>query len=71
MDILSLIPQFGGLIWTIAAFILAYGVISGRIRKTVITLPMVFVAIGFLLGNQVLGLIYLDVEGRFVDIWPK
>jgi NhaP-type Na+/H+ or K+/H+ antiporter len=50
----------------VAAFILGFGLISGRIQKTVITAPMVFVVFGLLLGQRGLGLIHLDVEDEFV-----
>ena len=36
---------------TIAAFILGFGLISGRLQQTVITPPMVFVIFGLLLSR--------------------
>ena len=50
----------------IALFVLAFGLISRRLEKTVITPPMVFVLFGLLMSNRVLGLIELDVESEVV-----
>ena len=40
--------------------LLAFGLISGRIERTVITPPMVFVAFGLLIGPVGLGVINVD-----------
>ena len=50
----------------IAVLILAFGIVSGRLEKTVITPPMVFVSAGLLMGPAVLGWIELDVESHVV-----
>lgn len=47
-------------LFAVALFLLAFGSISGRIGRTVVTPPMLFVLFGFLLGNS--GLHWLDVE---------
>ncbi|MEM7346903.1 MAG: cation:proton antiporter [Chloroflexota bacterium] len=52
----------------IAAFILGFGAISGRIQKTVITPPMIFVVFGLLLGEWGLGLVELELESEFVGV---
>ena len=56
---------------TIAAIsggILLYGLISGRLQKTIITAPMVIVILGISIGTQGLGLIDFAIEHTFVDI---
>ena len=45
----------------IAAVVIAYGLVSRRLDRTVITAPMVFVAAGILLGPDVLDLVGLDL----------
>ena len=50
----------------VAAFLLAFGLISGRLAKTVITPPMVFVTFGLLVGPVFLGVIHLDIDGPVV-----
>ncbi|NER92076.1 MULTISPECIES: sodium:proton antiporter [unclassified Moorena] len=52
----------------IALFILGFGLISGRIEKSVITPPMAFVIFGVLLSPQLLGLLNLEVEHELVRI---
>ncbi|NEO12445.1 MULTISPECIES: sodium:proton antiporter [unclassified Moorena] len=52
----------------IALFILGFGLISGRIEKSVITPPMAFVIFGILLSPQLLGLLNLEVEHELVRI---
>lgn len=52
----------------IAAFILGFGVVSGRLQRTVITPPMVFVAFGLLLSNRLLGLVELELESEFINV---
>ncbi len=46
----------------IALFIFLVGLFSGRLERTVITLPMVFVSFGLLVGPVGLNIIQLDVE---------
>ena len=50
----------------IALFILAFGLISGRIQKSVISPPMVFVLFGLLVSNRVLGVIDLTAENEII-----
>ena len=50
----------------VAAFLLAFGLISGRLAKTVITPPMVFVTFGLLVGLVFLGVIHLDIDAPVV-----
>ena len=45
---------------TIAGFLLAFGLISGRIERTLISAPMIFVAFGLLIGPVGLGVIEID-----------
>ena len=52
----------------IALFILSFGLISGRIEKTVITPPMAFVAFGLLVSPQVLGIVELDIKNEIIKI---
>ena len=46
----------------IALFILGFGSVSGRIKTTMLTAPILFVAFGFLLGPEGLALMDLDTE---------
>ena len=50
----------------VAVFILAFGLVSARLAKTVITPPMVFVAFGILVGPAGAGLLELSVESEVV-----
>lgn len=51
----------------IAVFVLAFGLVSGRVQDSVITPAMVAVAFGFLVGERVLGLVELNVSGVIVE----
>jgi NhaP-type Na+/H+ or K+/H+ antiporter len=51
---------------TIAVLLLGYGALSGRLQSTVVTQAMVFVALGLLVGNRVLGLVEVDAANQFV-----
>jgi len=51
----------------IALFILAFGLVSGRIQKTIISPPMVFVLFGLLVSKRVLGLIEVGAENEFIQ----
>ena len=51
----------------IAGLILVFGVVSGRIQKTVITPPMVFAVFGIVIGQWVLDIIHLEIEGGFLN----
>ena len=52
----------------LAAFLFGFGLISGRIGKSVITPPMAFVAMGLLLGPQLIGLIELDRDSELINL---
>jgi NhaP-type Na+/H+ or K+/H+ antiporter len=50
----------------VALGILAFGLVSGRLERSMLTPPMVFVLFGLVLGPQVLDLAEFDVEFGFV-----
>ncbi len=52
----------------LAAFLLIYSAIAGRIERSWISGPMVFVAVGFILGPDVLGVLRLDITGEGLRI---
>ncbi len=52
----------------VALSILAFGAISGRVEKTPITAPMVFVAIGLALSPKGLGVLHLDAESELFHL---
>ncbi|NET38824.1 MAG: sodium:proton antiporter [Cyanothece sp. SIO1E1] len=52
----------------IALFILSFGLISGRIEKSVITPPMAFVTLGLFLSPQFLGFVDIAVENELVRV---
>ena len=41
----------------IAVMLIAYGAVSGRLRLTLVSQAMVFVTLGLLAGNQLVGLV--------------
>jgi NhaP-type Na+/H+ or K+/H+ antiporter len=51
----------------VALFILAFGLVSRRIQKTVISPPMVFVLFGLLVSSRGLGLIETSAENAFIQ----
>ncbi len=51
----------------VAFCILGFGLISGRVQKSAITPPMVFVLFGLFVGPWVLGLVGFDVESSWID----
>jgi sodium/hydrogen antiporter len=51
---------------TIAVMLLAYGAVSGRLRSTPVSQAMVFVTLGLLAGNRILGLVEADTANQFV-----
>jgi sodium/hydrogen antiporter len=53
---------------TIAVLLIGYGAVSGRLQSTVITQAMVFVALGLLVGNQVLDLVEVDAANQYVRL---
>lgn len=51
----------------IAAFVVAFGLVSARVQRSPITAPMVFVGAGALLGSEALGLLDIRLEDPFVE----
>jgi NhaP-type Na+/H+ or K+/H+ antiporter len=51
----------------VAFFILTFALVSGRLQKTIISPPMVFVLFGLLVSNRVLGLIETSAQNAFVQ----
>jgi NhaP-type Na+/H+ or K+/H+ antiporter len=45
----------------VAAGLLLYSLISGRLSGTIVTAPMVFIIFGFVLGGGVLNIVHIDV----------
>lgn len=52
----------------IAVFVLAFGGISLRIQRTILTAPMLFVAFGILVGGAGLGLIEAELENEVINL---
>ena len=50
----------------IAAGVILFSLVSGRLRDTVLTPPLVFTVFGLAIGPRVLGIADLDVDHRFV-----
>jgi sodium/hydrogen antiporter len=53
---------------TVAVLLLAYAAVSARLRPTVVTQAMVFVACGLLVGDRVLDLVDADVANQYVRL---
>ena len=51
----------------VAAFVIGYGLVSGRLSRTVVTGPMVFVVFGLLVGSEGLDVVDLSLENTFVE----
>jgi NhaP-type Na+/H+ or K+/H+ antiporter len=51
----------------IAGFILLFGLVSGRIRRTVVTAPMFFVVFGFVLGGEGVQILALGIENDTIE----
>ncbi len=51
----------------VAAFVIAYALVSGRLSRTVFTGPMVFVAFGLLVGGAGLDVVDLSLENTLVE----
>ncbi len=45
-----------------------FGIVSARLRGTVVTPPMIFTAVGLILGPGVLGLLHIDVGNEALRI---
>ncbi len=52
----------------VALSILTFGLISGRVQKSVITAPIVFVVFGLLVSQEGLGLLEFDIGNRFIHL---
>lgn len=52
----------------VATLVLVYSVISGRLERSWITAPMVFVVFGWLLGDDALGLLEAGTQEAFIDL---
>lgn len=48
----------------LAIFLLVYSAIAGRIERSLISGPIVFTAVGFLLGADGLGILHIHIEGE-------
>jgi NhaP-type Na+/H+ or K+/H+ antiporter len=48
----------------LAAFLLVYSAIAGRIERSWVSGPIVFTAIGFVLGPDVLGVLHINIGGE-------
>jgi NhaP-type Na+/H+ or K+/H+ antiporter len=48
----------------LAAFLLIYSAIAGRVERSLISGPIVFAAIGFLLGPDGLGVLHINITGE-------
>src|SRR5215472_9040780 len=48
----------------LAAFLLVYSAVAGRIKRSLISGPIVFTVIGFLLGPDVLGALRINITGE-------
>ncbi len=55
-------------LFILAAGVLAFGVISKRLQRSVVTPPMCFVAFGMVLGAGGLGWLDLDAEGEVIEL---
>ena len=55
----------------IAVFVIAYALVSGRLSRTVITAPMVFVAFGLLVGSEGLDVVDLSLENTIVETFAE
>jgi NhaP-type Na+/H+ or K+/H+ antiporter len=54
-------------ILVVALSVLAFGLISGRIERSIITAPMVFVVLGLLVGRWGLAIVPSEIETPLVD----
>ena len=59
----------------LAVFLLIYSAVAGRIERSLISGPIVFTVIGFLLGPDVLGALRINITGEGLrllanSLWP-
>lgn len=52
----------------VAGLVVVFGIVSARLRGTVVTPPMIFTAVGFLLGPGALGLLRIDVGNEALRV---
>ncbi len=50
----------------VAAVILGFGLISGRVQKSILTAPLVFVGVGLMLGEHGIGLLDLEIDESLI-----
>ena len=50
---------------TLAVILLAYSAVSGRLQVTVVSQAMVFVALGLLVGNDLMDVVDMDAGNEF------
>ena len=55
-------------IGVIAAFLIVYGLISGRVEQSPLTGPMLFVGFGLLVGHQGFGVLDLSLDSQAVEL---
>ena len=48
----------------LAVFLLIYSAIAGRIERSLISGPIVFTAVGFILGADGLGVLHIHIDGE-------
>ena len=48
----------------LAVFLLIYSAIAGRIERSLISGPIVFTAVGFILGADGLGILRIHIDGE-------
>src|SRR3954453_16663921 len=54
-----------------AVFLLMYIAIAGRIERSLISGPIVFTAVGFILGADVLGILRIHIDGEGLRLLAK
>jgi sodium/hydrogen antiporter len=52
----------------LAAFLLVYSAVAGRVERSLISGPIVFTAVGFILGPDVLGVLRINISGEGLRI---
>jgi len=50
----------------LALFVLGFGMISGWLKRSIITPPMIFVTFGFLMGPRLFGFIEFDIDNKII-----
>src|SRR6516162_1840328 len=48
----------------LTAFLLIYSAVAGRVERSLISGPIVFTAVGFILGPDALGLLHININGE-------